>query len=129
MTPLRPYLLRAIYEWTIDNGYTPHILVDANANGVRVPPAFVREGRITLNIHPNAIRELELKNDWILFSARFNGQNFAVEVPVDAVLAIFAKENGRGIFFQEESPDTPPEDNPPIGDALRKKGPALKIVK
>jgi stringent starvation protein B len=131
MIPLRPYLLRAIYEWTIDNGYTPHILVDANISGVKVPPASIRDGRITLNIHPNAVHKLELKNDWVLFSARFSGQSFTVEVPAEAVLAIFAKENGRGIFFQEESPDTPlpPDGQPPATNQPKKKGPALKIVK
>jgi stringent starvation protein B len=131
MIPLRPYLLRAIYEWTLENDFTPHILVDANIDGVKVPLEFVRDGRITLNIHPNAIRKLELKNDWVFFSARFSGRSLVVEVPVEAVLAIFAKENGRGIFFQEESPDTPlpPEGNSPASNQPKKKGPSLKIVK
>ncbi len=98
----RPYLIRAIYEWAVDNGLTPHVLVDAEISGVQVPSAYVQEGRIALNIHPRAVEGLQLGLDSILFSARFSGRSFEVEVPISAVLAIYARENGRGFFFQKE---------------------------
>lgn len=98
----RPYLIRAIYDWAVDNGLTPHVLVDAQAPGVQVPSAYVHEGKIALNIHPRAVEGLQLGQDNIMFSARFSGRSFEVAVPVGAVLAIYARENGRGFFFQKE---------------------------
>ena len=131
MTPLRPYMLRAVNEWAIDNGYTPHVLVDATKEGVRVPKEFIQDGRITLNIHPNAIRQLELGNEWVMFDTRFGGQSFAVEIPVVAIQAVFAKESGKGVFFQEEPMDDPlpPEPGPVTTKTTDKKGPKLKVVK
>jgi stringent starvation protein B len=130
MIPLRPYLIRAVYEWTIDNGYTPHILVQADAEGVKVPADYVRDGRITLNVHPQAVKDLDLGNEWVSFSARFGGQSFPVEVPVSAVIAAFARENGRGMFFQEEPPEQPSPDKPTgTTSGATKKGPQLKLVK
>src|SRR5579863_4255757 len=137
MIPLKPYLIRAIYDWAIDNDFTPHILVDVSAQGVRVPMGFVRDGRITLNVHANAVRHLELTNERVSFSARFSGTSFSVEVPVNAVLAIFARENGRGVVFQDEpgdETDPPPTSDPTKGGPLAgeprpRKGPILKIVK
>jgi stringent starvation protein B len=127
--PTRPYLIRAIYDWAVDNGYTPHLLVDADAEGVVVPPGYAQDGRIALNIHPQAVQDLTLANDAVRFGARFGGRPYAVVVPVAAVLAIYARESGRGFYFQPEpDPDgRPPEgpDAPPPG----KKGPSLKIVK
>lgn len=128
MTPLRPHLLRAVYEWTLENGFTPHVLIDATAAGVRVPEAHLRDGRITLNIHPQAVQALELGNEHVRFSARFGGRAMEIEAPIMAVLAIFAKENGRGIVFQEEPPPDPPEDTPDNASSA-KKGPTLKLVK
>ena len=128
MIPLRPYLLRAVYDWTLESGFTPHILVDATLDGVKVPTDYVRDGRITLNIHPQAVHALELGNERVQFSARFGGRAMDVEVPIVAVLAVFAKENGRGIVFQEEPPSGPPEDTPG-NPAASKKGPTLKLVK
>ncbi len=134
-TSTRPYLIRAIYEWAVDNGLTPHLLVDAGAEGVNVPSAHVRDGKIALNIHPQAVHALELGKEYLLFSARFSGQSFDVVVPVGAVLAIFARENGHGFFFQEESPgdgpspDGSPQVTPPSGKPGGRKGPALKVVK
>lgn len=132
--PTRPYLIRAIYEWAVDNAYTPQLLVDVGFEGVQVPPGYAQDGRISLNIHPDAVRQLELGKEWISFSARFSGQSYAVRVPVIAVQAIFARESGRGFYFQ----DTPPAPNPPsptspeegaASKARPSKGPSLKIVK
>ena len=129
MTPLRPYLLRAVHAWALDNGYTPHILVDATAPGANVPQGYVHEGRITLNVHPQAVRELDLGNERVSFFARFGGQSLGVDVPVGAILAAFARENGRGVFFQDEPDETPPDDTPPDTTPAPKKGPQLKLVK
>ena len=93
----RPYLIRAIYEWAADNGYTPHLLVAADAPGVSVPREYVKEGRITLNVSPMAVQTLDLHREPIRFTARFGGQPYDVTVPTGTVLAIFAKENGEGI--------------------------------
>lgn len=134
MTSTRPYLIRALYEWIEDNGMTPHILVDADQPGVTVPKQHVREGRIILNINPAAVRDLRLGNDWIEFNARFGGVARSVQIPVSAVLAIYARENGQGMAFGEEKtsedeppPDAPQPDQPPAKPPRRK--PTLKIVK
>ena len=100
----RPYLIRAVYDWAADNGYTPHLLISADAEGVIVPREFIKDGRITLNISPMAVQNLDLRHDPIRFSARFNGQPFEVQVPAGAVLAVFARENGDGIRFGEVEP-------------------------
>lgn len=123
---LRPYLLRAVYQWAVDGGLTPHILVNAASDGVQVPQAYVKDGQITLNIHPNAVQRLELGNDAVQFSARFGGQVFSVLVPMSALLAVFARETGRGLFFQEEGGDEPPADPQPPATPKR---PTLKRVK
>jgi stringent starvation protein B len=134
MTSTRPYLIRALYEWIEDNGLTPHILVDAEAPGVTVPKQHIREGQIVLNINPSAVRDLRLGNDWIEFSARFGGVARAIQIPVTAVLAIYARENGQGMAFGEEKdgdeppPDAPPSDKPDK-PARPDRKPALKIVK
>ena len=134
MTSSRPYLVRAIHEWILENDLTPHIVVDADVQGVRVPPEYVKDGQISLNISATAVHGLSVKNDWIMFDARFGGKSFQVSVPTSAVLAIFAKENGAGMSFgEEEHQDDPPpgpEDNGK--DKAGKKGkaqPALRIVK
>lgn len=130
----RPYLIRAIYEWVLDNGLTPHILVAADAEGVEVPAQFVTEdGKITVNVSPSAVRDLELGNELISFSARFSGQPYQVFVPPGAVLALYARENGEGMLFGEvESPDQPPPDGSGDNDADgggKKKRSHLKVVK
>lgn len=116
----RPYLIRAVYDWAADNGYTPHMLVAADYPGVIVPQEFVQDGRITLNIAPMAVQGLNLEIEPIWFSARFSGRSFEVSVPSGAVLAVFARENGEGIMFGEVEPaqagdaPAPPETpNPP----------------
>lgn len=104
----RPYLIRAIYEWCVDNGHTPHLLVAADYPGVTVPRDYIQEGRITLNISPMAIQSLDLNANPIWFSARFGGKSFDVLIPPGAVLAVFARENGEGIAFGEIEPPTGP---------------------
>jgi stringent starvation protein B len=103
----RPYLIRAVYDWAADNGYTPHLLISADAAGVIVPREYVSEGRITLNISPMAVQNLDLSRDPIRFFARFGGQLFEVQVPAGAVLAVFARENGEGHVFGEIEPTDP----------------------
>lgn len=102
MTPRRPYLLRAFYEWLVDNELTPHLVVDATLPGVRVPGEFVQDGQIILNIIPRAVGNLELGNEAVTFNARFSGRPHSVIVPMYAVQAIYARENGAGTMFEPE---------------------------
>ncbi|MGF1725814.1 ClpXP protease specificity-enhancing factor [Photobacterium nomapromontoriensis] len=102
MTPRRPYLLRAFYDWLVDNDLTPHLVVDATLPGVKVPMEFVSDGQIVLNIAPRAVGNLELGNEAISFSARFSGRPHTVIVPLYAALAIYARENGAGTMFEPE---------------------------
>ncbi len=123
MTSNRPYLIRAIHEWILDNGGTPYLLVNAEMEGVDVPRQHVKDGRIVLNISPGAIEGLRLGNEEVAFLARFSGVSRLVKLPVRAVLAIYGKENGRGMMFNEPDPDEPP---PPPGTPPK---PSLKVVK
>ncbi|AOJ08638.1 ClpXP protease specificity-enhancing factor [Burkholderia mayonis] len=95
----KPYLLRALYEWCTDNGYTPHIAVRVDKS-TRVPRQFVRDGEIVLNISFEATSQLQMGNEWIEFTARFSGKAHKIEVPIANVLAIYARENGQGMAFQ-----------------------------
>jgi stringent starvation protein B len=123
MTPNQPYMIRALYEWIIDNDMTPYVLVNAENEFAQVPRQYVDNGKIVLNLIPNAISNLELGNDHISFNARFSGKDTNVVFPVASVLAIYAKENGQGMVFDESSNETPPpEPEKPIR-------PSLKIVK
>ncbi len=132
MTSNRPYLIRAIYDWIVDNELTPYLLVNAGFSGVEVPQEHVNDGRIVLNISPKACRGLHMENDRILFSARFSGLVTQIFVPPEAVLAVYAKENGRGMEFGEEY-DGPPPHLPPVTfssvDKKVRNKPALKLVK
>ena len=107
MTSYRPYLLRALTEWINDNGMTPHILVDAGVEGVRVPPGVVREGKVVLNIADRAVVGLHMDNEWLGFTARFGGVSQSVNVPMGAVLAVYARETGQGMVLPEEVAGTP----------------------
>ncbi|MDQ8036589.1 MAG: ClpXP protease specificity-enhancing factor [Pedobacter sp.] len=132
MTPSRPYMVRAIYEWINDNNMTPHVLLDATRSGAVLPQAHVKDGRIVLNIAPGAVRDLFIRNEGISFSARFGGVPMQVTAPMQAVLAIYARENGQGMFFDEdeEFPDTEtPDDEPPTPEPPAGKRPALRVVK
>lgn len=125
MTTSRPYLVRAIHEWILDNEMTPHLLVDIEGEGVDVPAQQGQNGKIVLNISPSAVEGLSLGNDAISFRARFGGIATEVYVPIDSVLAIYAKENGRGMVFSDDGDE--PE---PGGDSRQQsKRPSLKIVK
>lgn len=103
LTPRRPYLLRAFYEWLLDNQLTPHLVVDVMLPGVHVPMEYARDGQIVLNIAPRAVGNLELSNDEVRFNARFGGVPRQVSVPLAAVLAIYARENGAGTMFEPEA--------------------------
>ena len=109
MSSTKPYLIRAIHEWATDSNYTPQILVSESVEGVKVPQNHVKDGHIVFNVHDNAVQQLNLGNEIISFSARFSGQAMNIEVPIDAVMAIYARENGQGIFFQEDQQSPPPE--------------------
>ncbi len=121
MTSLKPYLIRAIYEWITDNGLTPHLLVDANHSDAVVPQQFIDDGKIVLNIRPQAIQGLSLGNEEIRFNARFGGNPMQIIVPTPAVMAIYAKENGKGMVFDQDddTENPPPEKKPPTRPALR----------
>ncbi|WP_042547042.1 ClpXP protease specificity-enhancing factor [Yersinia aldovae] len=103
MSPRRPYLLRAFYEWLIDNQLTPHLVVDVTRPGVSVPMEFARDGQIVLNVAPRAVGNLELGNDCVSFNARFGGVPRQVVAPMGAVMAIYARENGSGTMFEPEA--------------------------
>ncbi len=113
-----------MYQWMVDNGMTPHMLVDASSDLVRVPSKYVEDNRIVLNIGPMAVHGLTLGNDEVNFSASFDGQAMEVVVPIECVLAIYARENGQGMMFGEEGEQPPsgPENKPPSK-------PQLKVVK
>lgn len=103
MSSTRPYLVRAMYEWIVDNHRTPYLLVEAGVVGVRVPRQAIQEGRVVLNIAPHAVDRLELGIDQIRFNARFSGVSQAIVIPTVAVLAVYAQENGQGMMFPSES--------------------------
>lgn len=134
MTPNRPYLVRALYEWILDNECTPYLLVNAEESGVDVPRQYVKDGQIVLNISPAAVVELDISNDAVYFNGRFGGVPVDVYVPTVAVMGIYARENGLGLMFEGEEglwPE-PPESDSPAGDGSdkpEKKRPSLKVVK
>lgn len=139
MNSSRPYLVRALYEWIVDNDCTPHMLVNAEYPAVQVPQGFASDGQIVLNISPNAVRSLHMDNDAVSFEGRFSGVAHSLFVPVGAILGIYARENGQGMVFELEPPlmggddlddesiepddDGPPEPPRPSGR------PSLKVVK
>ncbi len=132
----KPYMIRAIHEWCVDNSLTPHLLVMINPQ-TRVPVAFVKEGEIVLNLNYSATKDLHLDNEAIVFSARFSGVSQNIYVPMSAVKGIFARENGQGMFFEvdtqvqaeNDSDDTDSKVAPQSTTATEKKKPTLTIVK
>jgi stringent starvation protein B len=125
MTSNRPYVLRALHEWIIDNGMTPYVLVNAGAPDVVVPAKYIHDGRVVLNISPAAVTDLEMGNEFVCFTARFAGNPTRVTLPLNAILAIYAKENGKGMIFPEEDGTISEADANPE----QEKKPFLKIVK
>ena len=130
MTSSRPYMLRAIYQWILDNQCTPYLLVNADSEGVVVPQDFVQDGQIVLNISEVAVAGLNIDNNFVSFSGRFGGVSQDIWVPVGAVLAIYAKENGQGMLFDpdDDLPPPSPDDDGPDSDDTPKR-PSLKVVK
>ena len=132
MNSSRPYLVRALYEWIVDNDCTPHLLVNAEYAGVQVPPGFASDGQIVLNVSPSAVRHLHMDNEAVSFEGRFGGVAHSLYIPSAAVLAIYARENGQGMVFDLEPPVPDEEDDqgPPDGEPPRPSGrPSLKVVK
>lgn len=129
MIPLKPYLVRALYDWIVDNDLTPYLLVDADRPGVVVPRQYVQDGKIVLNLKPQAVNSLALGDRSIAFSARFGGTPMQVDIPIGAVLAMYAKETGKGMVFEneEDGEAPPPEPSPPAQP--KPKAPFLKVVK
>ncbi len=133
--PQRPYLLRAMHAWITDNGQTPHVVIDASAEGVNVPSQYVRDGKIVLNVSHAAVGSLDIGNDLLTFEARFAGAAYSIRVPLRAILGIYSRETGRGMIFSDDDAGAAPEEPPPAGDGappgapgVRKK-PRLKVVK
>lgn len=131
MTPNRPYLVRALYDWITDNHLTPHILVDTEAEGVDVPSEAIQKGKIILNIDPQAVDGLDLGNEWIQFAARFSGKSRHIQVPINAVVAIYARENGQGMMFSGDdgTPPPPDSDGDDDGESAKARAPHLSVVK
>lgn len=122
MTSLKPYLIRSVYEWIVDNDLTPHLLVNAESNKGNLPTSYIEDGKIVLNMRPQAIDALSLGNEFIEFNAKFSGKPMQIAASVNAVMAIYAKENGKGLVFDQENnggDETPPEQPQPTRPSLR----------
>ena len=126
MNSSRPYIMRALYEWIVDNECTPYVLVDASIGEVMVPQQFVKDNQIVLNISPDAVVDLTITNEAVSFNGRFGGVATDVYVPIAAVVGIYARENGQGMVFDPEEPEGP-DDTPP--QPRREQRPSLKLVK
>ncbi|MBF0219347.1 MAG: ClpXP protease specificity-enhancing factor [Gammaproteobacteria bacterium] len=135
MTSSRPYLIRALYEWIRDNNATPYLWMNATMEGVVVPQQFVNEGQIVLNVSPSAVVGLDVDNEFLSFSARFSGRAMEVIAPIAAIQAIYARENGKGMVFAEETGDDddpvspPPPPPPPVKKSQLTKVASEKSVK
>ena len=129
MNSSRPYLIRAVYEWIVDNGLTPYLLVNAEGEGVVVPAQYIQQGRIVLNVAPRAVMALELGNELIEFHARFGGVETGLSVPVAAVMAIYAQENGQGMAFSEDGDGGGGDGGDDGSSPDKPKRPSLKVVK
>jgi stringent starvation protein B len=137
----RPYLLRAMLDWIVDCGWTPHLIVDASSEAVQVPRQFVKEGRIVLNISASATQNFSIGAESVEFNARFSGVNHRIRVPCDSVQGIYARETGQGMVFTDEPTPPPPADaggaqegaapaaTPGEGPGKGRKRPSLKVVK
>lgn len=136
LNPTRPYLSRAIYEWICDHNLTPYLLVDATQPFTDVPNQFVQDSQIVLNIAPHAVHRFQMSNDAVSFSARFGGVSKDIYVPFAAVLGLYARENGQGLFFDPDeyanvkAAESPLESNsqPSTEPETVKKKPSLRIL-
>ena len=126
MTSNKPYLIRALYEWLVDNGATPYLLVDSSHPQLEIPPGIEKDGRVVLNIAARAVQRLVMENSHIAFSARFNGRAHELFIPIQAVRAIYSMEDGEGMMFAEDEPN---EDANPQQKGAKPSGPGLKVVK
>jgi len=137
MNSSRPYLVRALYEWIVDNDCTPHMLVNSDYPKVQVPQGFASDGQIVLNVSPAAVRQLHMDNDAVSFEGRFGGVPHTLYVPMSAILGVYARENGQGMVFdleesfEDDDEVEPDDDGPPSGtEPPRPTGrPSLKVVK
>ena len=134
LTPTRPYLARAIYDWICDNNLVPYLLVDATQKFVKVPTQHIKDGQIVLNIAPHAVGHFQIANDFIQFSARFGGVSQDLYIPMSAVLGIYSRENGQGLFFDQQEyehltdeQDTLKDDNDQQDETPKKK-PTLRVL-
>ena len=127
--PKRPYLLRAMHEWMSDSMHTPHVIVDAERLGVEVPKAYVKDGRIVLNLSAGATQGLVIGNELVEFQARFSGVVHHVKVPIAAVLGVYARETGEGMVFSDQDIGPEPPGHPPQSEDGAGKRPVLKVVK
>lgn len=124
MTSSRPYLIRALYEWIVANDCSPYLLVNTTVEGASIPREYATKDKIILNVSPRAVKGLNLGNQHIEFGARFGGKPYEILVPIRAVMAIYALENGRGMVFNDDDDDLPP----PEDEATRSRA-RLKVVK
>jgi stringent starvation protein B len=131
MTPSKPYLIRGLYEWLLDNQATPYILADTSNPDVMIPRGIATDGKVVLNLSPSAIQNLEMTNEHVSFSARFNGVAQDIYCPIASILAIYARENGEGMMFNQESGDTAEKNDAPdgVGKSKKPNRPGLKVVK
>ena len=145
MTSRKPYLVRAFYDWIVDNDCTPHLVVNAMAVGVEVPQVYVNDGQIVLNVAPRAVSAFNMDNDAICFTTRFGGVPTDIYAPMHAIIGLYARENGEGMVFEAtaaepgiissvdgdagEPGDKPPTDSGPKPRGPKPTGPTLRIVK
>lgn len=133
MSSSRPYLLRALHEWIVENDCTPHVVVNAWHEGVMVPQEYVKDGQIVLNIAPAAVHNLHISNHELSFNGRFGGVPTPVHVPIGAIMGIYARENGQGMVFEAEKPSPPEDDGQSPVPSERKRSkpnrPSLRVVK
>ena len=125
MTSSKPYLVRALYEWILDNDNTPYILVDTASEQVSIPNGIANDGKVVLNLAPAAIQNLEMTNEFVSFSARFNGLAEQIFVPMTSLLAIYARENGEGMMFPGEEDGS----GEAVKSTPKSTGPTLKVIK
>tara|TARA_R110002074_G_scaffold28429_1_gene82012 strand:- start:15 stop:392 length:378 start_codon:yes stop_codon:yes gene_type:complete len=125
MTSSKPYLVRALYDWILDNDTTPYVLIDVTVDQVQVPPSIASDGKLVLNLAPQAIENLDIHNDYLSFTARFSGVAESIYCPMSSLLAIYARENGEGMMFPSEDEDK--ADNP--DKPAKPRTPNLKVIK